>query len=149
MAKLHEELKDWLTTLGNAQTWNGKHYYRGYSGDEEPLDVRVRRRHIAYSPDVIWAHHGDLLVFELAFTEDWRAIAGEVSLAGLSGRVAKTYIITNYQDQIVSNLVSMLGDKYRDEGTMKWGASHLAVEPPLAEVKSAIKGRLKRGNYIW
>ncbi len=149
MAKLHEELKQWLISLGNAQVWKGKQYYRCYSGDEEPLDIRVRRRQIAYNPDVIWVHRSDLLLFELAFQEDWRAIAGEVSLAGLYGKVARMYIVTNYEDQKVTNLVSMLGNKYRKEGRMKWGASHVLIEPRLAQAKRTIKTHLKRGPYIW
>src|SRR5579859_4603690 len=92
--KLHKSIKSWLTELGSSQLNKGKKYYRCYSGDGEPLFVQQKRRHVSYRPDVVWEDGSQSVVFELAFTDGWRAITGEVLLAALSRKVAKVFIIT-------------------------------------------------------
>ena len=77
--RLHTKLKKFLIEVGT------KEGYTSYSGDSECLDVRFKRKHIEYKPDVIWKRKTACHAFEIAFTEDWRAIVGEFTLAWLAG----------------------------------------------------------------
>ncbi|MGD0650206.1 MAG: hypothetical protein ABSA97_03540 [Verrucomicrobiia bacterium] len=146
--KLHESIKHWLMELGVSQMNRGRNYYRCYTGDSEPLDVRVRRRHVSYRPDVVWEAGSQSVVFELAFTDGWRAIAGEIILAALSRKVAKVFIITDYEDTEVSDMVSIFDDWVRDKDLLKWGAEHIAVAG-MEDAKRKIRRRLRQGDYIW
>jgi hypothetical protein len=71
----------------------GRSYYKVYSGDKRPIDIRVRRKHIIYRPDVVWEYDGKRVIFEVAFQEDERQIVGEVTLAAIGGNCAKIIII--------------------------------------------------------
>lgn len=42
------KLRIFLIGLGQSEG------YKAYSGDSEPLDVRIKQRHIEYKPNVIW-----------------------------------------------------------------------------------------------
>jgi hypothetical protein len=77
--KLHSKLKSFFIEVGT------KEGYISFSGDSECLDVRFKKQHIEYKPDVIWKSNTSCHVFEFAFTEDWRAIVGEFTLAWLAG----------------------------------------------------------------
>lgn len=56
----HDALKAYLLDLGKkVEDYKGKPYYEVYSGDSEPIDIRLGRRHIAYQPDVVWVKKGD------------------------------------------------------------------------------------------
>ena len=77
--RLHDKLKTFLIAVG------AKEGYKSFSGDSECLDIRLKRKHIEYQPDVIWKNRTSCHIFEFAFTEDWRAIAGEFTLAWLAG----------------------------------------------------------------
>lgn len=70
--------------------------YASFSGDSECLDIRLKRKHIEYKPDVIWKSRNSCHVFEIAFTEDWRAIVGEYTLAWLAG--CSTFIVFRLEE---------------------------------------------------
>lgn len=154
---LHTSLKKWLIELGENYTYNKKRYYqRCYSGDSEPIDVRKGKRHIEYQPDVIFERNGRLSVIELAFEEDWRAIAGEICLCSLSGRVDSLLII-RFQginpdpDYIkVKRLVSILNEIYWQSGVVKHGVGSIFLPEgvTLQKGKTIILGQLKRLDWI-
>lgn len=146
--KLHESIKFWLMELGASQKDKHKKYYRCYSGDGEPVIAQLKRRQIAYHPDVVWEHPGQSVVFELAFTEDWRAIAGEVLLAALSRKAAKVFIITNYEDPAVSSMVSILYDWTKEQDLLKWGCEHIVVTG-IEDAKRKLRRLLRDRGYIW
>jgi hypothetical protein len=146
--KLHRSIKSWLMELGNSQENKGKKYYRCYSGDGEPLFIQQTRRHISYRPDVVWGDGSQSVVFELAFTDGWRAIAGEVLLAALSRKVAKVFIITDYEDAEVSVMVSILDDWTRESELLKWGCEHIDIAG-MEDAKRKLTPRLRQGEYIW
>jgi len=77
--RLHDDLKSFLVEVGKREG------YTSFSGDSECLDIRLKKRHTEYKPDVIWKSKTSCQVFEFAFTEDWRAIVGEFTLAWLAG----------------------------------------------------------------
>ncbi len=68
----HTTLKKYLVNLGkNVKDSKGEPYYDVCcSGDSEPLDIRVKKKHLEYFPDVIWKRKGKYYLIELAFTED-------------------------------------------------------------------------------
>lgn len=88
--RLHEKLKKMLIDIGS------KAGYKSFSGDSECLDIRLKRKHIEYKPDVIWKSKTSCHVFEIAFTEDWRAIVGEYILAWLAG--CSTFILFRLEE---------------------------------------------------
>jgi hypothetical protein len=150
MSSLHQGLKDWLIDLGGSQkTSSGKLYYKSYSGDSNPIDVRMGKRRIHYQPDVVWEHAGATIVIELALEDDWRAIVGEIVLAGLSGRVDKVFVVTDYTDDRVTQVVSMLDETSRNLDWLKWGATHIEVTN-LSDAKKKIIKRLGGSHdYVW
>jgi hypothetical protein len=83
--RLHEKLKSFLIEVGQ------KEGYKSFSGDSECLDIRLKKKRIEYKPDVIWKSKTSCHVFEIAFTEDWRAIVGEFTLAWLA--MCSTFIV--------------------------------------------------------
>jgi len=91
---------------------------------------------------------GQCVVFELAFTEDWRAIAGEVLLAALSRKVSKVFIVTNYKSPAVSSVVSILNEWMYEEGLLQWGCDHIVVKG-IEDAKEKLTRRLRYGDYIW
>ncbi len=138
--RFHERLKNFLIKLGE------KEGYESYSGDSECLDIRMKRKRIEYKPDVIWKSKTSCYVFEIAFTEDWRAIVGEFTLAWLAGcsrfivfRLTEKLIEANpdfpkSEARFLSNLLSFLGKKFK----MKWHLWVFAKE--LEKVKELGKG---------
>ena len=53
----HETLKNFLIELGKEGG------YRAYSGDSEPLDVRIKQSRVEYKPDVIWKKGEEAVTF--------------------------------------------------------------------------------------
>jgi len=109
----HEELKSFLIELGQ------KEGYKSYSGDSEPLDIRLKQKRIEYKPDVIWRRREAYYIFEIAFTEDWRAIIGEYILTALK-ESARFFIFrfvgsaeeVDSEHDFLDNLLSILGKKF-------------------------------------
>lgn len=66
MAGLHDQLKEWLVTLGKE---NG---YESWTPDERNNYEfsKIRNAKVDYIPDVVWKKKGEKVIFEIAFTED-------------------------------------------------------------------------------
>lgn len=103
----HEELKHWLLDLGR------KKGYDSCSGDSEPIDIRIKRKHIEYNPDVIWTWKGGLYITEIAFSEDWRAIVGEFLLVSMI-KNCKGFLMITIGDPDFTSDVFHLVDKKLD-----------------------------------
>ena len=155
---LHEELKKWLIDLGkNVKYKRGKPYYSAWSGDSKPLDIRIGKKHDTYQPDVVWKHRNEICVFEIAFTEAWREIAGEICLASMVEDCVKIFIITYLPEGDASiyehrwkEFVSMVGEKVR----LKYGAEvvfipyNLYAENKIDDIKQLVLARLKERNWV-
>ena len=131
--RLHDELKVFLVEVGK------KEGYTSFSGDSECLDIRLKKRHSEYKPDVIWKSKTSCQVFEFAFTEDWRAIAGEFTSAWLAGCSSFTVFRLAYakeygseapklivmpddketRDNFFRNLLGVLGERFVTVGEVR------------------------------
>jgi hypothetical protein len=141
----HEELKQWLLDLGkNVKDAKGKPYYKVYSGDSQPLDIRVRKRHITYQPDVVWERNGKLYLIELAFNEDWRAIVGELTAASALKNLGGAFIITyGWSDDYISDLMSLFGEMLDI-----WWAYHNFSEDEYSDI-NYMKKEIKKDLKTW
>ncbi len=84
----HSIFKEYLIEVGKSvKDARGNPYYEVYSGDSEPLDIRHKKKHFEYQPDVVWKRKGKLYLIEIAFNEDWRSIVGELTLVYLTKRL--------------------------------------------------------------
>jgi hypothetical protein len=139
---VHSELKQWLLELGLRSG-----YDESYSGDSEAIDVRVGEKHIEYHPDVIWNWKGSLYFIELAFSEDWRAIAGEMLLASIVKNCKEFYMITIGEPDFTNSLLKIIGNKIDFK---KW-VSYTFETSDLNDVekmKRGIRNHLKQMNWI-
>lgn len=155
---LHEELKNWLIDLGrNVKDKRGKPYYSTWTGDSKQLVVRMGKKHDTYQPDVVWKHRDEICVFEIAFTETWREVAGEVCLASMVEDCVKIFVITYLPEGDASiyehrwkEFVSMVGEKVG----LKYSAEALFIpydfheENKIDEVKQLVLARLKERNWV-
>ncbi|HMK94311.1 MAG TPA: hypothetical protein VK536_02805 [Candidatus Limnocylindrales bacterium] len=149
----HTALKKYLTELGKTvKDSKGKPYYDSCgSGDSEPLDIRSGKRHLEYYPDVIWERGGKHFLIELSFTDDWRAIVGELTLASMSKGLGGIIIVTaNTKDgwdaDSISNLVSLISGELDIEA--HW--INLAQEDidDFEKGKKALREWLKKWGWI-
>jgi len=139
---VHNELKHWLLYLG---TQSG--YDQSYSGDSEPIDIRVGEKHIEYHPDVIWNWKGGLHIIELAFSEDWRSITGELVLASMVKNCTEFYLITIGDPKFTGDLYKIIGSKIAFK---KW-ISYTFEDSDLKDIdkmKREIKSHLKQRNWV-
>jgi hypothetical protein len=131
--RLHNRIKSLLAKAGKEEG------YTTYSGDTECVDIRFKKKRVEYKPDVIWKGKISSHVFEVAFTEDWRAVVGEFVMAHLaefssftvcrlhvyehketevapSVGVTRACTVTNVdiknEKRFFENLLSFLGTKY-------------------------------------
>jgi len=145
----HDVLKAYLLDLGKkAKDSKGKPYYEVYSGDSEPIDIRLGRRHISYQPDVVWMRRGSPFIIEIALNEDWRSIVGELTLAHLSKNCSGILVIsTGWDPEYLGNLVSLVGEKLG----IRWYWIDLEQEEldNIERAKSNIKSFLKKWKWIW
>ena len=119
---LHEKIKNLLIELGQGEG------YRAYSGDSEPLDIRIKQKHIEYKPDVIWkTKKGRHYIFEIAFTEDWRAVTGEYTLSWISNssryfvfRLVEGEEELDFEYDLLSNLLGILSERFKKTSWYFW-----------------------------
>lgn len=157
---LHEQLKNWLINLGKSmKTKRGKPYYsKVWSGDSESVVIRFGQRHDVCQPDVVWKHRNEKCIFEIAFTEEWREIAGEIALASMVEDCVKVFIITYLPEGATSiyehrwkQFVRMVGEKVG----LKYGAQlvfipyNLYTENKIGEIKILMLATLKDRNWVW
>jgi len=147
--RLHEKIKNFLIGLGQSEG------YKAYSGDSEPLDVRIKQRHIEYKPDVIWkTKRGRHYIFEIAFTEDWRAVVGEYTLSWISN--SSRYIVFRLvegkkeQDLEYNLLSNLLGILYEQFKTTTWYFWIITKDEAknFEMLRKKIKKQLKEWNFI-
>jgi hypothetical protein len=112
--RLHNPLKQWLVELGEqTKDSRGNPRYEAYSGDSQPIDIRYGKKHVEYKPDVVWNHRGQLHIIELAFSENWRSIVGEIALASMV-KHCKLFLVTQGfpHEFVLDNLVPMFAKKF-------------------------------------
>jgi len=158
--RLHAQLKNWLIDLGRSiKDKRGADYYsKVWTGDSESLTIRLGERQDSYSPDVIWKRRDQKCIFEISFTEGWRAVAGEIFLASMVEDCVKVFVIDTFSDEEGSsyenrwqNYVSMLGRK----AGLRYGAElilfpyELYEESKIDEIRRLIQERLKERNWIF
>jgi hypothetical protein len=92
---VHDRLRDWLVTLGED---NG---YEAWTPDKKNnVEVsKFRDAKVDYRPDGVWRKNRQKLVFELAFTEDFRKIIGEMFLSSQIEGFSKIYFIRPTDDE--------------------------------------------------
>ena len=134
--KLHDKLKSWLIKLG------GKNRYNSKSGDNQPIDIRLKTGHTEYAPDVIWAWDGKKLIIELAFNEDWRSVVGEACLCSMMEDCKKIIIFASVQDakeeEFYTKLSTLLDNKYRGR-ELRYGVYIVPVDLELIRQKKINK----------
>lgn len=148
--KVHGALKEYLLELGtNVKNSKGKPYYRVYSGDSEPIDIRLGKKHYEYLPDVVWERKGRPYIIEIALSEDWRSIVGEITLASLAKGCAGILVITTcvWKEKELDDLMSIVGGKL---GVVWWRWIILDKKQStnVEEAKTTVKGFLRDWDMI-
>jgi hypothetical protein len=139
-------LKQWLVELGKqSKDANGNpRYEASYSGDSEPIDIRYGKKHVEYIPDVVWNRKGRLHIIELAFSENWRSIVGEIASASMIKGCKLALITQGFLDTFVENLVPMFGEKLE----VWWMYNNYEEVSDLDSMKRDIRKWLKDSNWI-
>jgi len=147
--RTHTRLKRWLLKLGkNVEDSKGNPYYKVYSGDTQPIDIRFKMKRIEYRPDVVWSQRGRLRIIEIALTENWRAIVGEFTLASFIPNCRGFFIITVGDPEFTGDLFHIVGEKL---GWKKW-ISYTFEEEDLSDLnkmKTAIRQWLEEKKWIF
>lgn len=142
---LHDSLKQWLVDLGNQiKDSRGNPKYEAYSGDSQPIDIRYGKKHIEYSPDVVWNRKGQQYFIELAFSENWRSVVGEIALASMVKNCKLLLITQGFTNEYVDNLVPMFGKKL-DVNWMYYNFEELG---DLDSMKKDIRKWLKESHWL-
>jgi hypothetical protein len=145
----HTSVKEVLMELGDETE-----YYTVKSGDSEPLDIRLGKRHITYRPDVYFiTSQGKILIFEIAFTEDERAIVGEDCLASLVPNAVKFFILFDNEDwaEYVKPFVTIVDEQIRDEKgkcRLRYKAGVISIPEKLGNNKTNIRRFLLRSKKV-
>jgi hypothetical protein len=153
--RVHNALKEYLLELGEeSKDSTGRPYYEVYSGDSQPIDIRLGKRRIEYKPDVVWEYKGKpYLVIEIALTEEWRTIVGEMTLAYFTKGCTGIIIITSgWDENYIKNLVSLIGDKLKHAFKREFYMHCINLNEnqlkDLKEAKGIIKKSLKQWDWI-
>jgi len=146
---IHEILKAYLLDLGKeVKDSRSKPYYEAYSGDSQPIDIRSGRRHIEYSPDVIWERRGKLFIIEIALNEEWRSIVGELTLAHLTKNSNGFLVITaNWDSDYLGYLVSLVSEKLGRKWCGWINLEQEKLDDP-EKAKLSIKSHIKKWGLI-
>lgn len=140
MAKEHDAIKDFLLDLGKEAE-----YDKVYSGDERPLDVRVRKKRTEFQPDVVWEDRGKRVILEVAFQDDPKQIVGEVALAAWAGNCDKIFIITwGYPPKELKKLKDRLAICW-EHLEVRYGIEVINVDGSRKEMKRQVK----KGVKLW
>jgi hypothetical protein len=142
---LHNSLKQWLVELGKqAKDSKGNVKYEAYSGDSQALDIRYGKKHVEYNPDVVWNRKGRLHIIELAFSENWRSIVGEIALASMVKNSKLLLVTTGFPNEFIDNLVPMFGKKLG----VHWTYYNFEEPNNLREMKKDILKWLKDLHWL-
>ncbi|MCK4568560.1 MAG: hypothetical protein KAU48_14730 [Candidatus Thorarchaeota archaeon] len=142
--RIHDDLKNWLVKrIARTVDGRGKPYYtRVYSGDQEPVDGRAGKFHFDFRPDVVLDRHGKKWFIEIALSEDWRAIVGELFLVNMvSGFKSILFIISRWEYEFMTNVLHAMRNKY-DLG----GWAFLILDEK--EVNNLTKAKKSVENYL-
>ena len=152
----HEKLKAFLIELGK------KNGYRSFSGDSECLDVRINRKRIDYKPDVVWQTGNSYYIFELAFTEDLRAVIGEFVLSWLKG-CSKFFVFRlvdieekrDSEHDSLKNHFGLMTNLFKNIKSERFGSITVSFyvltkkqEKDMDRTKREIKRKLKESGFI-
>jgi hypothetical protein len=144
----HDQLKHWLIDLGRrVKNSRGSACYQCTSGDSEPLDIRLGKKHVTYQPDVIWTRRGKVRIFEFAFNEGWRSIVGELTLASVLKNLDSIMIITTgFPDDFMDSLIRLFGNKLR----IPWAYHNFSEDEysDIDQMKEKLQKILKRWKWI-
>ena len=92
--------------------------------------------------------NGKYYIIELAFTEDWRSIVGEMALSQMTKDLGGIIIVTakGWDSDSIGNLVSLVGDKLG----INWSWICLDKEDieDVEEGKKTLKEYLKKFAWI-
>jgi len=141
----HSTVKQILLELGEESE-----KYIAKSGDSEPLDIRLGKRHITYQPDVYWINRkGEIVIFEIPYTEQPREIVGEVCLASLVRNVVKFIAIFNNEDwaKEVKAFITIPDEQIRDEKgeyRTKYKAKVICIPENLGDNEGRISRFLRK-----
>jgi hypothetical protein len=142
---LHDSLKQWLVELGKQiKDARGNPRYEAYSGDSQPVDIRYGKKHVEYNPDVVWRHRGRLYIIELAFSENWRSIVGEIALASMIKDCRLFLITQGFPTEFMGNLVPLFGKKLG----VNWMYYNYEEESDLESMKKDFRRWLKDSHWI-
>lgn len=143
--KLHDRLKQWLVELGKQiKDGRGNPQYESYSGDSQPIDIRVGMKHVEYQPDVVWNRKGKLYIMELAFSENWRSIVGEIALASMKKHCKVLLITQGFENEFIDNLVPLFGKKLG----VHWTYYNFEELSDYSSMKRDIRKFLKELHWI-
>ena len=139
--KVHDELKQWLLELGE------KYGYDVYSGDSEPIDIRIKKKHIEYKPDVVWVWKGGLYIIEIAFSEDWRAIVGEFLLVSMIKNCKEFFMITVGDPSFSGDLFRIIQKKLDFNRWISYTFEYSDLND-AEKIKREVKSYLKESEWI-
>jgi hypothetical protein len=142
---LHNSLKQWLVELGKqAKDSRGNPKYEAYSGDSQAVDIRYGKKHVEYNPDVVWNRKGKLHIIDLAFSDNWRSIVGEIALVSMI-KNSKLFVITQgFPNEFIDNLVPMFGKKL----DVHWMYYNYEELDDLETMKKDIRKWLKDAHWL-
>ena len=142
---LHDSLKEWLVELGKqAKDKRGNPRYESYSGDSQPVDIRSGTKHVEYQPDVVWNRKGKLYIIELAFSENWRSIVGEIALASMIKHCKILIITQGFENEFIDNLIPLFGKKLE----VHWTYYNFEEFGDFDSMKKDIRKWLKELHWI-
>ena len=148
---LHDKIKYWLIELGKELG-----YEKSYSGDSEPLIVRLGKWYDSYQPDVTWKYRGGICVFEIVFDiRRWKEVVGEICLASMAEDCTKIFVICPGLEhpEASKNYEYRMGTYYSTVGKkvgLKYGAKAIFIpyeaweKERVEEIKSFIHKRLEK-----
>ncbi len=110
--KIHDILKYWIMERAEEKhdARGNKYYDRIYSGDTEPVDIRVRMKHFDYRPDVVLVRKGMKNIIEIALSEDWRAVVGELALVKACRASNAVFIVYEWGEDVIENIMNVMGE---------------------------------------
>jgi hypothetical protein len=151
----HQTIKEVLLEI--PFKYRPRYYKDAKSGDSQPLDIRLRRKHITYAPDVYWVNKTEkIIIFEIAFNEDQRSIVGELTLASLVPNAWKFFVIVNNEKWAseINNFISIVDEQLLDEKgkrRMRFKSEVICIPEKLkrrTEVEKFLVEKLEPGGWL-
>ncbi len=149
MGKDHDEIKKFVLDLGReVKDAKGRPHYKVYSGDEQPVDIRLKKRHTTYRPDVVWEYDGNRVIFVVAVQEEKRTIIGEVALSAIVGNRTKIVILTQGWSDREFNDLQLTLSIYTEYFKMKYDIDPINLKGSQEDMKSQIKKKLEKLGWV-